>query len=750
MSGDHTRIQFCAWVCLLVFTVFNVLYAEEKSNDVTDVDAINLEDLLNVKIVSASKFAQKVNEAPSVVSVVTKEQVEKFGWRSINDILYRQAGFFPSQDYDRRTVGSRGLTEGWNNNHLLMLVDGVPFNDSIYGSAYTWEITPLFMVQSVEIIRGPGSALYGSNATNGVVNIKTLSPKDLEKSVLFRFRAGNFNSQSYDMIGGNETKLFSYVLGFNFNKTAGNEYDSYDGSGRLDADGKLEMFRVKDKRSNVYCMGKIEGKQALKGLDFQFHYQGFDFQTGHGWLWDIPDLDDDMNESRIMAVISYRPGQDHDLAGEYIVRYQRHNINWNLTFLPSGANNNFYPAGVTEIIKTNADEVFARAQLTYRLPRNANLLAGVEGNILYYNGDEEHFSNTDLNDEGGFFMDDGTLVPSHQGWFAPFPGNVMHRMGPLFEWIKDKPVKNVGVYTQFFSGDMLGKKLKATVGLRYDTMWFHFDAIDKVSKPEESKSFSRVSPRLGLVYTINPNLTIKAMAGMAFRTPSPTELFCSNTWVILSNLRQLKPEIITTYELALDWRLSKNLNMRLNAFHTKFENQIAYSVQNFNLSTNVYTLTSQGVEAELLFGFGKLNGFFNYSYTDRVDEKILDSTVVESKNRLTWAPAHVMNIGASYVEKKWEFSIQGHFQGKVIRRGTPGDSNGDFADSFFSLFRPMEVASWFQADARAAYRLSPVIELSVAVYNLFNSTNYLVKNFSYPFDYRMQKCSIFGGINIYL
>jgi outer membrane receptor protein involved in Fe transport len=146
--------------------------AEQDSYDVT---SLSLEELLNLGIESASKISQRAQEAPSVVSVVTRDQMELFGWTHLNEILFRQPSFFPSQDYERVTVGARGLFESWNSNHLLLLIDGVPYNDNETGGAYTWEITPLFLAKSVEIIRGPGSALYGSNAANGVIAINTLS-----------------------------------------------------------------------------------------------------------------------------------------------------------------------------------------------------------------------------------------------------------------------------------------------------------------------------------------------------------------------------------------------------------------------------------------------------------------------------------------------------------------------------------------------------------------------------------------------
>ncbi|MCP4221629.1 MAG: TonB-dependent receptor [bacterium] len=703
-----------------------------------------MDDLLNVKIVAASKFSQTMSEAPSVISMVTREQIKDYGWLSMNEILAAQPGFFPSKDYDRRTIGSRGLFEGWNNNHLLMLVDGIPFNDNLYGTAYTWDITPLFFVKSMEIIRGPGSALYGSNATNGVISLNTIGAEDLEKHSMFSVRAGNYGTQVYDMVGGGDNRHFSYVLGFNVSRSAGNEYESYDGSYRFDDVGNFARFTVKDQRSGNYFFGKIDGKRSLKGLSFQVHHQGWDFQTGHGWLWMIPDFDESMQESRLLLSLSYKPEPKGNFSQEYVVRYQRHNIDWNMMLYPNGAFDGFYPSGTWEYLNTKAEDIFGRVQLALKLPKDASILAGVEGTIFFYNGDNEHFSNTDLNDAGGFFYDDGTWIGANEGWWAPFPGNVNRPMGPWFEWVEDKPVKNIGIYGQFASGNMLGEKLKATLGMRFDNQSFNFYAIDKENKPQESKSFSQFSPRLGLVYLVSKGVSIKALAGRAFRAPSPTEMFGANTWTLGSNLRELEPEIITTFELALDWRLHKNLNWRINGFHTKFENQIAYSVQNNNLSTNIYTLTTAGIETEFYFGFGKFNGFVNGALSKRLDEEVIDLTIAEHDDDITWAPAATMNFGIIYKNKKFTASLQGHYQGKVKRR------DSDFDELLFVPLRPEEVKSWFSMDARVAYQVSSGLEFSLYATNLFDSENFLAKNFAYPFDYKMMGTRIMAGLTLKL
>lgn len=682
------------------------------------LESLSLEDLLSIEIVSASKIAQRPIEAPSIVSLITQQQIRDYGWISLNDVLYAQPGFSPSQDFDRRTVSARGMFEGWNNNHLLMLIDGIPYNDNLYGTAFTSEITPLFLAKSLEIIRGPGSALYGSNATNGVIAINTISASD---SAAFtgeaQTRLGNYGTQIYDVVVGASQDLFSTVVGYNAYITSGFEYMSYDGSLRRDRQGNLRQFMTNDARSSSYLFAKIEGKKSLEGLSLQFHDQRWQYETGHGWLWNIPDVGESMQEGRRMVALSYKPKTaNSDLSIESAVRYQHRTIDWNTRFFPDSTSYGtiLYPNGVSETINTTADDIFARFQLIYKLPEQANIIAAAEGTVFWYNGDKNHTSNINLASD-----------------FLPFANNAVRTMPSFLQWIEGNPLLNLGVFAQFASGKLFGEKLSATLGVRFDNQSFQFNAIDKPGVPKENMSFSALSPRLGVVYLADKDFSIKFLAGRAFRAPAPTELFGANTFALASNIRNLKPEFITTVELGTDWIINKTVNWRLNGFYTNFENQIAYSVANANLSTNVYTLVTAGIETEVNFSFDRFSGFVNYSFAARLGETILDNTIRASNNQVTWTPAHLINLGLNYRVERFTAALTAHFQGEVQRR------QSDLLTAEFTRLRPNTLPAWLTADLRLAYQLTDVVELAVLGNNLLDTKGMLMKNFDYPFDYQI-------------
>lgn len=150
-----------------------------------DLNKLSIEQLMDVEIdtvYGASRYEQKVTEAPSSVSIVTREDIERYGYRTLTDLLKGVRGFYVSYDRNYIYVGVRGFGRtGDYNNRILLLVDGHRINDNIYDSAQLGTDFPvdLDLIDRVEIIRGPGSSLYGSNAFFAVINVITRQGEDL-------------------------------------------------------------------------------------------------------------------------------------------------------------------------------------------------------------------------------------------------------------------------------------------------------------------------------------------------------------------------------------------------------------------------------------------------------------------------------------------------------------------------------------------------------------------------------------------
>ena len=132
-------------------------------------------------VFGASKFEQKATEAPSSVTVITSDEIKRYGYRTLADILQSVQGFYVSYDRNYSSLGSRGVNLSDSNNRILLLVNGHRLNNNLSDSAAigTDFILDVDLIDHVEIIRGPSAVLYGNNAFFGVINVITRQGKQL-------------------------------------------------------------------------------------------------------------------------------------------------------------------------------------------------------------------------------------------------------------------------------------------------------------------------------------------------------------------------------------------------------------------------------------------------------------------------------------------------------------------------------------------------------------------------------------------
>jgi iron complex outermembrane receptor protein len=169
-------------ICLLIL----LWLGPEARADLPGQGTATPEQLLFLEVpvvVSASRMGQPATEAPSSVSIVTADEIRKYGYRTLADLIRGVRGFFVSYDRNYHNIGVRGFSRpGDFNTRVLVLVDGHRVNENIYdsGAIGTDFILDVDLIDHVEVVRGPGSSLYGSNAFFAVVNVITKSGHDFE------------------------------------------------------------------------------------------------------------------------------------------------------------------------------------------------------------------------------------------------------------------------------------------------------------------------------------------------------------------------------------------------------------------------------------------------------------------------------------------------------------------------------------------------------------------------------------------
>jgi outer membrane receptor for ferrienterochelin and colicins len=143
--------------------------------------SLSIEELTQVKVFTASRHLQDAREAPSAVSVVTAGEIARYGWRTLADVLRSLRGFYTAYDRNYVYLGVRGFQRpGDYNSRILLLINGHRLNDNVYDSAQVGTEFPLDLdlVDHIEIVRGPSSSLFGTNAVFGVINVITRQSGD--------------------------------------------------------------------------------------------------------------------------------------------------------------------------------------------------------------------------------------------------------------------------------------------------------------------------------------------------------------------------------------------------------------------------------------------------------------------------------------------------------------------------------------------------------------------------------------------
>lgn len=241
-----------------VFLVAAISCSLLQADDSSDLSPLSLEDLLNIQVTSTSRRDESQHLAAGVITVVTSQEIHQYGARHLRDVIDRLVGVQVLSSHQRphNKTSIRAMNGAHQDGSVVVLLNGRPIHDGTDGG-FNFDIYlgfPLEMIEHIEVIRGPGSVIYGTNAMAGVINIIT---KDAQKSInetRIDIGAGSFNRRQLQLttlMGGTD---YSLNIGVNAIRANGDSISNV-----IDKDNQAGNYESGENSDNLVINGKYKG-----------------------------------------------------------------------------------------------------------------------------------------------------------------------------------------------------------------------------------------------------------------------------------------------------------------------------------------------------------------------------------------------------------------------------------------------------------------------------------------------------------
>jgi outer membrane receptor for ferrienterochelin and colicins len=521
-------------------------------------DDLSLASLLAVpdEVWTATKTDQKNHEAPAVITTVTRDQIAVWGFRSVAEVLGHMLGFYLVDDHSSKNLAVRGISGGLHADSSIVkvMIDG--HSVAFHSTGGNWlgpELLPLSAIETIEVVRGPASALFGADAFLGVINIKTRAGSGLNGAAVWAGvgRVGSRPATDVDVSAGLRR-------------------------------GGLDVL-LSARQTNQDLSG-LRLPESSPAPSLPQHKR--DAREAQGLVQD---------STTALFRVTYEPGRDSELGvfGHY-ASMRRGAEFGSLVQLANGYNDGILSENTVSQSQARAG-LFWNQRLGPKLQlslRGTTFRGGPErdsrlevGSEFYYVRPEFGFRGGDLDGQvewspsgpegrlrlvagGSGFLDD-ELLPSRVGIAkqlteAAQPGETITSISVDQG---RKTFLNGGGYLQAM-WKAAGGLLNLTGGLRYD---------------RHNVYGSQISERLGVVSSPLANLHAKLLYGSAFKAPSPTLLYAIPATVgdVVGN-PQLEPQRVRTLELQVAWEVGKVFTLSSDVAYSILSNKTEFVQQGIN------------------------------------------------------------------------------------------------------------------------------------------------------------------------
>lgn len=607
----------------------------------------------------ATGTSQRIDKAPAVATLITAEDIARSGASHLDEVLEMVPGLHVSPSTISRldsVYSIRGIQTGFNP-QVLVLLNGTEFKNSFSGGLpYTFRF-PANIIERVEVIRGPGTAVYGADAYSGVINIVTKNLKESRTNA--GMRVGSFDSRDMWVQTGGSWHEVELGFAIEHQKSAGD-------ADRIALTDQQTVFdRIFSTKASK-APGALASRYDIIDAHTSAKYQNWKWEQ---WWWQQRDGGLGPGGAQALDPTGYQKFRDYRSKVSHNQQLSD-NLSWtnDLSYLDAKSETYFvlFPAGTKLPIGADGNVNFAKpvGRVTFTdgyigSPRS-NHQDFRFNSILNYQGFADHELRMEL---GWFeqklktreFKNFGPGVID--GTVAQIDGDLTDLTGSNFIYVK--PVSRTNKHVSVQDIWQVAADWQLTYGVRYD----HFSDFG-----------TTINPRIAVVWDTAHNLTTKLLYGSAFRAPSFNELFLQNNPSALGN-PALDPETIDTTELVFDYQLNFENHLVFNLYRFKAKDLIdkaPVTGTSFLQTANLFNLEGKGAEFEWNYRPAALwRVDFNFAYQDTEN----GTTGLQVAN----APGKSASLRLYYdLSSNWQVSTWAHWIADRERAAT--DKRAPLAD----------------------------------------------------------------------
>jgi outer membrane receptor for ferrienterochelin and colicins len=537
---------------------YSTTYAQERDTlKAEDILNMSFSDLMNIKVITASKTRQSIKDVPATVHVITEKQIKERAYFTLDEALSDLPGFqFRNILGFNSYVFMRGVPS--QNNLILLMVDGVQINELNSGGFYSGGQFILSDIEQIEIVYGPASALYGTNAVSGIINLITKNPSGNRGHISILggdFRTGMVN---FDLSAYNSSKDLGVIISGQYKTTQKADLAGDKGDNNWTED--MENFE-----NDLSLSAKLKAGHFSSGVVFQekkssmttnFKSVG-DTSLDRNTLWDIVFLN---------AFLKYTND-----------RHEK----WSYNSTAYYRNSTVRPNTIYQIVKATATN--PGKQTGYFRP---NHLLGLENQFTYKPNNRFLFIGGIVGEAEALSEAYSVTYSSSQDTPPPRPEKPKILNNYLFSYYSQM---NYSIF----------KQITISGGIRHDFSSYYGQVF---------------IPRIGLIYNYD-KFTAKALYNKAFRSPKPWD------YNFGTGNANLKPEKMRSLEFCLSYLIKENFDLGGSVFYNVIDDKlIQEKTATVYRWINKNTLKTTGFEVYGNYHIGKIDLYANYSFNNSTDQ----------------------------------------------------------------------------------------------------------------------------------